>query len=356
MSNTPFFDALLAEYDEKKRAEILKTMSTPFMSHPVAFPPKVPLPKRTAAQIIRDMMPTSDPEYARQVQEFIQTAPMKLLEGTPDGSFIKSIDAHVTDDGEYVMEAEVMVPPTIVPTKELVNAGQLPVKLGGGYDDLVDYARRDAAATMAMFQGTTPKLAWVDEWESSDPEEDEVYIAPSLTSEPIVLKEGTDILAEHKARTIPEDLAKRQLDTYRSISPFLRQKAAQPHDDRFTPPMSEKTMPSWIADEVRESNESLSDPEPEKNVVGISENILAQKLEGTERGLPGFFQDLVSEFREQYPDAENLNIHRKDEVDGSITISVTGTTPEQTDESVNAAPTHVANQTTVKPLWVTNEE
>src|SRR5687768_1040776 len=134
MSNTPFFDALIAEYGAKG-SEILKTMSTPFLA-----PVKAPLPKRSVAQLIQ--VPEPDPEFAKQLQEFIQTMPMQILEGTPAGSFIKSMDVVKDDDtGELMLEAEVMVPP-------------------------VQTVKEDVADTVAMLNGMRPKLAWVDEWQS----------------------------------------------------------------------------------------------------------------------------------------------------------------------------------------------
>lgn len=319
MSNTPFFDALLAEYDEKKRAEILKTLSTPFMSTV-----KPPLPKRSVAQLIQ--VPEPDPEFAKQIQEFIQTAPMRILEGTPAGSFIKSMDVVKDDDtGELMLEAEVMVPP-------------------------VQTVQEDVADTVAIFDGMRPKLAWVDEWQSGDPDEDEIYIAPA---KPIAFER---VQSELKTDMVAESVRQRQLALYQHGVMEGREKAAQLHNDRFVPPMTEKTMPSWIADEVRESNEALSDPETDENVVGLAENIHMKDLEAAGYNLPQFFKELVEKFRKEYPDAENVSIHRKEELDGTITISVTGTTPEQTDESVNAASNNADSTSTVKPLWVSHEE
>ncbi|QEQ94692.1 hypothetical protein SEA_SOSHI_79 [Streptomyces phage Soshi] len=332
MSNTPIFDALLAEYDDRKCTEILKTLSTPFLS-----PVKPPLPKRSVAQLIQ--VPEPDPEFTKQLQEFIQTAPMQILEGTPAGSFIKSMDVVKDDDtGELMLEAEVMVPP-------------------------VQTVQEDVADTVAIFNGMRPKLAWVDEWQSGDPDEDEIYVAPS---KPITFDR---VETELKTDMAVEAVRARQLALYQHGVMEGREKAAQLHDDRFVPPMTEKTMPSWIADEVRESNEALSDPEPDENVivteerigdkigrVWMSENISLKDLENSEGGLPVFFKNLAEKFRADYPDVENLEIHRKDELDGTITISVTGTTPEQTDESVNAASNNADSTSTVKPLWVTNEE
>ncbi|WPJ30822.1 hypothetical protein [Streptomyces phage Psst4] len=327
MSNTPIFDALLAEYDDRKCTEILKTLSTPFLS-----PVKPPLPKRSVAQLIQ--VPEPDPEFTKQLQEFIQTAPMQILEGTPAGSFIKSMDVVKDDDtGELMLEAEVMVPP-------------------------VQTVQEDVADTVAMFNGMRPKLAWVDEWQSGDPDEDEIYVAPSkpITFDRVETELKTDMAAEA--------VRARQLALYQHGVMEGREKAAQLHDDRFVPPMTEKTMPSWIADEVRESNEALSDPElmdpdetdPVPPYVRISENIHLKDLEASGYNLPQFFQRLSTKFREEHPDAENLTIHREDELDGTITISVTGTTPEQTDESVNAASNNADSTSTVKPLWVSHEE
>ncbi|AOZ64946.1 hypothetical protein SEA_ESKETIT_76 [Streptomyces phage Esketit] len=319
MSNTPIFDALLAEYDDRKCTEILKTLSTPFMSTV-----KPPLPKRSVAQLIQ--VPEPDPEFAKQLQEFIQTAPMQILEGTPAGSFIKSMDVVKDDDtGELMLEAEVMVPP-------------------------VQTVQEDVADTVAIFNGMRPKLAWVDEWQSGDPDEDEIYVAPSkpITFDRVETELKTDMAAEA--------VRARQLALYQHGIMKGREKAAQLHDDRFVPPMTEKTMPSWIADEVRESNEALSDSEADENVVGLSENIHMKDLEAAGYNLPQFFKELVEKFRKEYPDAENVSIHRKEELDGTITISVTGTTPEQTDESVNAASNNADSTSTVKPLWVSHEE
>lgn len=319
MSNTPIFDALLAEYDDRKCKEILNTLSTPFMSTV-----KPPLPKRSMAQLIQ--VPEPDPEFYKQFQEFIQTAPMQILEGTPAGSFIKSMDVVKDDDtGELILEAEVMVPP-------------------------VQTAQEDVADTVAMFNGMRPKLSWVDEWQSGDPDEDEIYIAPA---KPIAFER---VQSELKTDMVAESVRQRQLALYQHGVTKGREKAAQLHDDRFVPPMSEKTMPSWIADEVRESNEALSDPETDENVVGLSENIHMKDLESAGYNLPQFFKELVEKFRKEYPDAENVSIHRKEELDGTITISVTGTTPEQTDESVNAASNNADSTSTVKPLWVSHEE
>ncbi|ASU03988.1 hypothetical protein SEA_FRODOSWAGGINS_78 [Streptomyces phage FrodoSwaggins] len=340
MSNTPIFDALLAEYDDRKCKEILNTLSTPFMSTV-----KPPLPKRSVAQLITP--PETDPEFTKQLQEFIQTAPMQILEGTPAGSFIKSMDVIKDDDtGELMLEAEVLTP-----------VGE-PVTIDHGPNDLLGYAQRDAAATNAIFNGMRPKLAWVDEWQSGDPDEDEIYVAPS---KPITFDR---VEAELKTDMAAEAVRARQLALYQHGVMEGREKAAQLHDDRFVPPMTEKTMPSWIADEVRESNEALSDPElmdpdeidPVPPYVRISENIHVKDLEESGYTLPQFFQKLATKFREEHPDAENLTIHREDELDGTITISVTGTTPEQTDESVNAASNNADSTSTVKPLWVTNEE
>ncbi|QEQ93773.1 hypothetical protein SEA_MAYA_80 [Streptomyces phage Maya] len=319
MSNTPIFDALLAEYDDRKCTEILKTLSTPFMSTV-----KPPLPKRSVAQLIQ--VPEPDPEFAKQLQEFIQTAPMQILEGTPAGSFIKSMDVVKDDDtGELMLEAEVMVPP-------------------------VQTVQEDVADTVAIFNGMRPKLAWVDEWQSGDPDEDEIYIAPA---KPIAFER---VQSELKTDMAAEAVRARQLALYQHGIMKGREKAAQLHDDRFVPPMTEKTMPSWIADEVRESNEALSDSEADENVVGLSENIHMKDLEAAGYNLPQFFKELVEKFRKEYPDAENVSIHRKEELDGTITISVTGTTPEQTDESVNAASNNADSTSTVKPLWVSHEE
>ncbi|QEQ93572.1 hypothetical protein SEA_GIRLPOWER_73 [Streptomyces phage GirlPower] len=334
MSNTPIFDALLAEYDDRKCKEILNTLSNPFLS-----PVKPPLPKRSVAQIIQ--APEPDPEFAKKMEEFIQTAPMQILERTPAGSIIKSMG--VVDDGQggLALEAEVLTP-TAYSEPEVS-------------DEMVEYAQRDAAATNAMFNGLYPQMAWVDEMESG--EEDEVYIE----SKPITFDR---VEAELKTDMAAEAVRARQLALYQHGVMEGREKAAQLHDDRFVPPMTEKTMPSWIADEVRESNEALSDPEvmdpdetdPVPPYVRISENIHVADLENSGFTLPQYFQKLATKFREDYPDAENLTIHREDELDGTITISVTGTTPEQTDESVNAASNNADITSTVKPLWVTNEE
>ncbi|QWY81478.1 hypothetical protein PET_TAIDAONE_80 [Streptomyces phage TaidaOne] len=330
MSNTPIFDALLAEYDDRKCTEILKTLSTPFMSTV-----KPPLPKRSLTQLITP--PEPDPEFAKKLQEFIQTAPMQILERTPAGSFIKSMD--VVDDGQggLALEAEILTP-TAYSEPEVS-------------DEMVEYAQRDAAATNAMFNGLYPQMAWVDEMQSE--EDDEVYIAPV---KPITFER---VQSELKTDMVAESVRQRQLALYQHGVMEGREKAAQLHDDRFIPPMSEKTMPSWIADEVRESNEALSDPDeidPVPPYVRISENIHVADLENSGFTLPQYFQKLATKFREEHPDAENLTIHREDELDGTITISVTGTTPEQTDESVNAASNNADSTSTVKPLWVSHEE
>ncbi|WPJ30609.1 hypothetical protein [Streptomyces phage Psst1] len=323
MSNTPFFDALLSEYDEKKQKEILNTLSTPFMSTV-----KPPLPKRSLAQIIEP--PAADPEFARKIQEFIQTAPLQLLEGTPAGSFIKSMDVVKDDDtGELMLEAEVMVPP-------------------------VQTVQEDVADTVALFNGMRPKLAWVDEWQSGDPDEDEIYVAPS---KPITFDR---VESELKTDMVAEAVRARQLALYQHGIMKGREKAAQLHDDRFTPPiMTEDNRPAWITAEVQESNDKLSDPEPvedDRTKRVLTENVHMTDLENSGYDLPRFFKELAEKFRQQYPDAEDVSIHREDELDGTITISVIGYTPEQTDESVNAAPTHVDHPSIVKPLWVTNEE
>lgn len=304
MSNTPFFDALIAEYDEKKRGEILKTLSVPFME-----PVKPTLPKRSVAQLITP--PEPDPEFAKQLQEFIQTAPMQILQGTPAGSFIKSLEVVGDGRGGLALEAEVMSPhPQIIKDQ-----------MEGIYGEV-------------------------------ESDEEELYID---NFGPFVFNRST---SELKAEKVSEDLAMRQLDLYRSASPFYRQKTAEGHDDRFVPPMTEKTMPSWIAEEVRESNEALMDPDefdPVPPYVRISENIHEKDLEGSGHNLPQFFEKLATKFHEDYPNAENMIIHRKDEIDGTITISVTGTTPEQTDESVNAA-SNTDSTSTANPLWVSHEE
>lgn len=312
MSNTPFFDALLAEYSEKKRAEILKTMSTPFMA-----PVKQPLPKRDTARLAQAIKtPDTDPEYVRMFQEFIQTMPMQILAGTPAGSFINSMDV-VKKGDDYVIEAEVLTP-----TKH--------------------------SESEAEYNGVYPQMAWVDEMETD--EDGELYIAPvnPITFDRVKTELKTDLVAER--------FLQRQLSVYQHGVMAGRQKAAESHDDRFVPPMTEKTMPAWIAAEVKESNEALSDPGTHENVVGLSENIHMKDLENGGYNLPQYFKELVGKFREKYPDAEDVSIHREDELDGTITISVTGTTPEQTDESVNAASNNADSTSTVKPLWVTNEE
>jgi len=312
MSNTPFFDALLAEYNEETQKELRSTMSTPFLTPAV----KIDLPKRNFARLIQP--PSVDSEFAKRMQELIQSAraqmQMYIPDASPMGEYIKSLEITSDEKGQISVEAEVE----------------------------------------SSFNSIKPKLAWVDELMIDEDEDDDVYITPSLASNPILIR-------EFKAEAVPTDLAQHQLDEYRRAFGFAPQRAVEPHDDRFAPPMTDKTMPSWIADEVRESNEHFSDPEPvEDEVQGIrvkvAENIHPWKLEGSERGLPGFFEDLAKEFSRRYPSAQNVSIHRENEIDGTITISVVGTIPEQTDESVNAASSQTSNPAIVKPLWVANEE
>ncbi|QAY16292.1 hypothetical protein SEA_ICEWARRIOR_80 [Streptomyces phage IceWarrior] len=328
MSNTPIFDALLAEYDDRKCTEILKTLSTPFMSTV-----KPPLPKRSLTQLITP--PEPDPEFAKKLQEFIQTAPMQILERTPAGSFIKSMDVVHDGQGGLALEAEILTP-TAYSEPEVS-------------DEMVEYAQRDAAATNAMFNGLYPQMAWVDEMQSE--EDDEVYIAPvkPITFERVQSELKTDMAAE--------SVRQRQWALYQHGVMEGREKAAQLHDDRFVPPMTEKTMPSWIADEVRESNDNLSDPEPVGKVkFALSENISVADIEKEPGGLYVFCKALAEKFHEKYPNVKNPDIHRKEELDGTITISVIGYTPEQTDESVNAASNNADSTSTVKPLWVSHEE
>uniref|UniRef100_A0AAU7GXD2 Tail assembly chaperone n=1 Tax=Streptomyces phage Scarif TaxID=3158858 RepID=A0AAU7GXD2_9CAUD len=329
MSNTPIFDQLLGEYDEKKQKQILDTMEKPFLS-----PVKPPLPKRTLAQLITP--PEPDPEFARKIQEFVETAPMQILERTPVGSFIKSMDVVEDGRGGLALEAEVLTPTAY--SEPDVS------------DEMVSYAQRDAAATNAMFNGMRPQMAWVDEMQSG--EEDEIYIAPT---EPITFDR---VKTDFKTELATEGLRQRQLALYQHGVMEGRQKAAELYGDRFVPPMTGETTPSWIADEIRESNEALSDPEPVEDFklveVSTSENIHPEDL--PEGGLPAYFKGMAERFRQNYPHVQNVAIHRKDELDGTITISVTGTSPEQTDESVNAASNHADSTSTVKPLWVTNEE
>src|SRR5690606_23969720 len=97
----------------------------------------------------------------------------------------------------------------------------------------------------------------------------------------------------------------RRLRVYHQGLRAGRQKADEGFERRFAEPMSERTIPLWIGKEIQESNEALSDPEP---------------------------------------------------VDEAISITVTGTTPEQTDESVSAASNHADSTSVVKPLWDINEE
>lgn len=332
MSETPIFDKLLEEFGQKK----FESLQKPFLS-----PVKPPLPKRSVAQLITP--PETDPEFTKKLQEFIQTAPMQILAGTPAGSSIKSMD-FVKKEGDYVViDAEVMVPPA-----------------GATYDDIVEYAQRDIAATDAMFNGLRPQMAWVDEVQSGG--DDEIYIE----SKPITFDR---VRTDFKTELVAERFRQRQLTAYQDGVVAGRQKAAEEHDDRFTPPMSEKTMPSWIADEIQKSNDYLSDPEPVEEAivteerlegglvkVTMSENVHIKDLENAGYDLPHFFKKLVAKFREDYPNAQEVSIHRGEELDGTITISVTGTTPEQTDESVNAASNNDSTTSNVKPLWVSNEE
>lgn len=107
MSNEPIFQKLAREYAMRGKSyermtaphmapvRPLGTTKQSLMDTPVYAPDphldgpyKEPLPKRNLAQLIQ--IPEPDPEVTKKFQEFITTAPMQILQGTPAGSFIQT--------------------------------------------------------------------------------------------------------------------------------------------------------------------------------------------------------------------------------------------------------------------------
>lgn len=81
----------------------------------------------------------------------------------------------------------------------------------------------------------------------------------------------------------------------------------------------------------------------------MSENIHPMDLMDQDVELHEFIREMGEKFHRHYPDVELVNVLRKDELDGTITVVITEVIPPpvQTDEDVNAAP---AEPIDVKPL------
>lgn len=127
MTNEPIFEKLSREYAargksyERMTAPYLSPVKPlglakqPLMQTPVYGPDqhldgpfREPLPKRTLANLIK--LPEPDPELVKHFQDFISKAPLQILQGTPAGSFIKSMEPEKQENGDVVLEAEVMIP------------------------------------------------------------------------------------------------------------------------------------------------------------------------------------------------------------------------------------------------------
>lgn len=144
MSNEPIFQKLAREY--AARGTSYERMTTPYLSpvrplgaatQPLMATPvygpnehldgpyKAPLPKRNLAQLIQ--LPEPDPEITKRFQDFISTAPLQILQGTPAGSFIRNMQPVRTEDGGITLEAEVAVPKGFMgatPILEIVDEAQ----------------------------------------------------------------------------------------------------------------------------------------------------------------------------------------------------------------------------------------
>lgn len=205
MSNEPIFQKLAREY--AMRGKSYERMVTPYLSPvkplgtkqplmdtPVYAPDphldgpfREPLPKRTVSPLFQ--VPEPDPEFTKKFQDFISTAPLQLLQGTPAGSFINNIQPVRTEDGGITLEAEVMVPhPQIVEDQ-----------MEAHYGDTSTLMMRALQGKASRLRGGIPKLAIVDEMQrfQETGELDQTTIDPEAvnqTHEPISYIELAEVI------------------------------------------------------------------------------------------------------------------------------------------------------------------
>ena len=165
MSNEPIFQKLAAEYAASGKSyermttphmepvRPLGAAKQPLMETPVYGPDqyldgpfKEPLPKRRLAHLIQ--VPEADPEITKRFQEFISTAPLQILQGTPAGSFIRNMQPVRTEDGGITLEAEVAIPTGDQRERE---------------KEMVPPILRSLSEKAARIKGMTPTVAFIDE-------------------------------------------------------------------------------------------------------------------------------------------------------------------------------------------------
>lgn len=170
MSNEPIFQKLAREYAASGKS--YERMTTPYLSpvRPLGVakqplmdtpvygpnehldgPYKAPLPKRNLAQLIQ--IPEPDPEVTKRFQNFISTAPLQILQGTPAGSFRGVTPVlEIADEVQRFQETGELDPITIDP--EAVNPPQTPIS----YIDVLEAAEKIGPAVVLTKTITTQEL------------------------------------------------------------------------------------------------------------------------------------------------------------------------------------------------------
>ncbi|AVD99503.1 hypothetical protein SEA_BING_81 [Streptomyces phage Bing] len=298
MTNEPIFQKLAAEYAasgkpyERMTAPYLSPVrplgaaKQPLMDTPVYGPNehldgpyKAPLPKRNLAHLIQ--IPEPDPAITKHFQEFISTAPLEILQGTPAGSFIRNMQPVRTEDGGIALEAEVAIPVGDQRERE---------------KEMVPPIVRALGQKAEQMKGVVPQLAIVDELQR--------FQATGLV-DPITQYE----IDEEAVRSVPEPIS------YDEVVELVNKHQGVVLTKTIT--VAELIDGRTSADIIQELGQEFAENYP---TAAVAEVNVGEKLNG----------DMVVTVRGTLISEED-------------TTSNT-TNPEQTDESVNAASTEETDE------------
>lgn len=330
MSNEPIFQKLAREY--AARGTSYERMTTPYLSPvrplgaakqplmdmPVYGPDqyldgpfKTPLPKRNLAHLIQ--IPEPDPEFTRRMQEFVSTAPLQILQGTPAGSFIRNMQPVRTEDGGLALEAEVTIPTG--DQREREKEMVLPIM-------------RAQAEKAQQMKGVIPTLEIADEVQRFQE-----------TGKLNPISEGgyTGIVTDYEPENVPSlDEVIEVANKYRGV--VLKK----------TITMQELIDGMTSADIIQELGQEFAEKYP---TAAVAEVNVGEKLNGdmvvTVRGTliseeSGWIaepsdEQMASDMRPSEFEKESLAYFAGKHGDPDVVRAKRGYNPEQTDESVNAA-------------------
>lgn len=181
----------------------------------------------------------------------------------------------------------------------------------------------------------TPAGSFIQTFKSARIEEDNTI---TLEAEVAVPTSAPQTVREHKTEEPSADLLQRQLEFYRGISgaPMILDEETRYHGTGKL-----DLIPQTTYEDVVEATKDLM------TNVKLSKTItLGEIVDG--KTSSDAIQELGEEFAKKYPDSEIIDVNVIDEIQGGITVTVRGTNPKQTDESVNAA----SNEENDEPVFV----